>query len=98
MSVILAGWLSDKIGRRKAFVSFCTIGVVGFWWLTAEMSQLPSTEPSGYETALIGAFAMCCMGFGVNGVMGVFTPELFQPTCEAQAQGLARTSAKALGV
>ena len=61
------------------------------------MSQLPSTEPSGYETALIGAFAMCCMGFGVNGVMGVFTPELFPTYLRSTGPGVSQNVGKGIG-
>lgn len=93
LSVILAGWLSDRIGRRKAFVSFCTIGVLGFVWLSLELSNLDGT----IQNSLIAAFAVCCMGFGVNGVMGVFTPELFPTYLRSTGPGVSQNVGKGIG-
>ena len=93
LSVILAGWLSDRIGRRKAFVGFCIIGVIGFVWISMELSTLQGS----YENTLIGAFAMCCMGFGVNGVMGVFTPELFPTYLRSTGPGVSQNIGKGIG-
>ena len=88
LSVILAGWLSDRIGRRNAFVSFCAIGVSGL-----ELAGLKCT----YENTLIAAFAMCCMGFGVNGVMGVFIPELFPTYLRSTGPGVSQNIGKGIG-
>ncbi len=93
LSVILAGWLSDRIGRRKAFVSFCVIGVTGFVWLSLELAGLKGM----YENTLIAAFAVCCMGFGVNGVMGVFIPELFPTYLRSTGPGVSQNIGKGIG-
>ena len=93
LSVIMAGWLSDRIGRRRAFGSFCVIGIIGFVWISIELSTLQGT----YENTLIGAFAMCCMGFGVNGVMGVFTPELFPTYLRSTGPGVSQNIGKGIG-
>ena len=93
LSVVLAGWLSDRIGRRKAFVTFCAIGVIGFGWLSLELTGIQSDVKS----TLIAAFAMCCMGFGVNGVMGVFAPELFPTYLRSTGPGVSQNIGKGVG-
>ena len=97
LSVVLAGWLSDKIGRRKAFVGFCIIGVSGFLWLSLELAGLQGSGPNAVTYMLIAAFAVCCMGFGVNGVMGVFTPELFPTYLRSTGPGVSQTIGKGIG-
>lgn len=97
LSVVLAGWLSDKIGRRKAFVGFCIIGVSGFLWLSLELAGLQGSGPNAVTYMLIAAFAVCCMGFGVNGVMGVFTPELFPTYLRSTGPGVSQNIGKGIG-
>jgi MFS family permease len=97
LSVILAGWLSDRIGRRKAFVGFCLIGVSGFLWLSLELAGINGSGPSAVTQTLIAAFAVCCMGFGVNGVMGVFTPELFPTYLRSTGPGVSQNLGKGIG-
>jgi MFS family permease len=97
LSVILAGWLSDRIGRRRAFVGFCMIGVSGFLWLSLELAELQGSGPNAVTYMLIAAFAVCCMGFGVNGVMGVFTPELFPTYLRSTGPGVSQNIGKGIG-
>ena len=109
ISVFVAGWLSDVLGRRKAFVIFCCIGLIGFGWLSVLLSpdalpQLSTTQQtwtaaqlSTLYDALVPAFCICCMGFGVNGVMGIFTPELFPTYLRSTGPGVSQNLGKGIG-
>ena len=81
VSVFVAGALSDRLGRRKSFSVFCGLGAAGFLWLSFCLGD--GQNPTVVSTALILAFATCCMGFGINGVM-MLTPNSARPTSAAQ--------------
>ena len=49
------------------------------------------------KSTLSAAFAMCCMGFGVNGVMGVFAPELFPTYLRSTGPGVSQNIGKGVG-
>ena len=94
-SVILAGWLSDRVGRRAASLSFCLIGGVGFIWLYTTLGV--NLDLSREVNTLILPFAICCVGFGINGVMGVFAPELFSTPLRSTGPGVSQNLGKGIG-
>ena len=94
LSVILAGSLSDYLGRRRAALSFCILGFLGFVLLSLKMNgevELLASAP------LLIPFSLCCMGFGINGVMGVFAPELFPTHLRSTGPGVSQNLGKGLG-
>ena len=95
VSVILAGALSDRLGRRGAFTFFCALGGVGFYALYHVMP--PQMVPGAVAWGLIFAFALCCTGFGINGVMGVLSPELYPTHLRSTGPGFAQNVGKGLG-
>ncbi len=95
VSVFVAGALSDRLGRRKSFSVFCGLGAAGFLWLSFCLGD--SENPTVVSTALIMAFATCCMGFGINGVMGVLTPELYPTHLRSTGPGVCQNLGKGVG-
>ena len=106
LSVILAGALSDFWGRRKAALAFCVIGAVGFYYLNAQLTEQGlkslntsplSITPLNITEALMIPFALCCVGFGINGVMGIFAPELFPTHLRSTCPGVSQNVGKGIG-
>ena len=97
LAVIVAGWLSDRLGRRRAALSFCLLGMVGFAWLSLELSGATPAELSAHATHLTLPFAVCCIGFGINGVMGIFAPELFPTPLRSTCPGVSQNLGKGVG-
>ncbi len=92
VSVFTAGFLSDLIGRRKAFALFCTLGGIGFILL---ISQLNAGQIA--LDALKLPFALCCFGFGINGIMGIYTPELYPTHLRSTGPGFCQNIGKGIG-
>ena len=95
LSVILAGAISDYWGRKKSSLIFCMIGLIGFLYLNrviqvgGDIQQIP--------TQLMLPFALCCTGFGINGVMGIFAPELFPTHLRSTSPGVSQNIGKGIG-
>ena len=94
--VIIAGALSDFFGRRPASFLFCVVGFMGFLYLHMTLDHNPSTFDLS-TTELMLPFALCCMGFGINGVMGIFAPELFPTYLRSTSPGISQNLGKGLG-
>ena len=94
-SVILAGSLSDFLGRKKASLLFCLIGFVGFLSLYSQLQVDLSSQSA--STGLMLPFTLCCVGFGMNGVMGIYAPELFATHLRSTGPGLSQNLGKGLG-
>ena len=99
VSIILAGWLSDYIGRKRSSYLFCFAGGAGFLWLNHQLSQTAILEASdpNYSAILLLPFALCCVGFGINGVMGIFAPELFPTYLRSTGPGVSQNIGKGIG-
>lgn len=94
VSVVLAGTFSDFLGRRRAALGFCLLGFIGFTLLHV---QLKESYGIYSETTLLVPFSLCCMGFGINGVMGVFAPELFPTHLRSTGPGVSQNLGKGIG-
>ena len=94
IGVILAGTLSDRLGRRPVFTAFCALGVAGYAWLHALTTAHGGGPPS---PLLLWAFVTICAGYGVNGVLGAMAPELFPTHLRATGPGFAQNIGKGVG-
>jgi MFS family permease len=89
--VVVAGAASDRLGRRGAFSTWAALGAGAFLWL---LTLASSPTPSA---ALMLAFGSCCFAFGVNGIIGAWTPELFATHVRATGPGLCQNLGKGIG-
>jgi putative MFS transporter len=67
------------------------LGAGAFLWLS---TLAASPSPSA---ALMLAFGACCFAFGVNGIIGAWTPELFATHVRATGPGLCQNLGKGVG-
>jgi MFS family permease len=94
LGVIGAGALSDRVGRKRVFVLCAGLGLLGFGALSAVIAgRSGEAVPAG----LFPAFAVCCLAFGVNGVLGAWTPELYPTHLRTTGPGFAQNLGKGIG-
>ena len=93
LSVISAGILSDYLGRKRSLFIFCMVGATAFLGLFLYLNQVQTPSMN----TLITIFSVCCMGFGVNGILGVFTPELYPTRLRSSGPGLCQNWGKGIG-
>lgn len=93
-SAILAGYFSDRLGRRLTYSCFCGLGAIGFGVL---YSLLSKPIDIANQTPLIAVFAACCLGFGINGVMGILIPELYPTHLRSTGPGVCQNLGKGIG-
>ncbi len=96
LSVILAGTLSDFLGRKKASFAFCCVGFVGFLLLYTQL-DVSNLQQAKVTSSLMLPFTLCCIGFGLNGVMGIYAPELFATHLRSTGPGLSQNLGKGIG-
>ena len=94
VSVFLAGLLSDKLGRRATYAGFCAMGAMGFGCLYFILGNPFDPAQQG---SLIAVFSLCCMGFGINGVMGILIPELYPTHLRSTGPGVCQNLGKGVG-
>jgi putative MFS transporter len=91
VGVLTAGAASDRWGRRGAFTVWAGLGALAF---AALSSLMDAPEAS---LALTLTFGLCCFAFGVNGIIGAWTPELFPTAVRATGPGLCQNLGKGVG-
>lgn len=95
VGVMGAGALSDRLGRKRVFAGCAGLGLLGFGALATVVA---GTSPGGGVPAgLFPAFAICCLAFGVNGVLGAWTPELYPTHLRTTGPGFAQNLGKGIG-
>ncbi|MEE2644273.1 MAG: MFS transporter [Myxococcota bacterium] len=93
LSAVGAGLLSDRWGRRGAFVAFSFFGCASFAALALGLW-------GGWATPgprLLILFGLCCVGFGINSVMGIYVPELYPTHLRSTGPGLCQNLGKGIG-
>jgi len=96
VGVMGAGALSDRLGRRAVFAGCAALGLLGFGAL-ATVVGAGAVPGEGGPVGLFPAFAVCCLAFGVNGVLGAWTPELYPTHLRTTGPGFAQNLGKGIG-
>jgi MFS family permease len=92
-SVLVAGAVSDRIGRRLTYCLLCLLGACG----AAALYLLTRGATGGPPTGLIGVFATVTAAFGINGVIGTITSELFPTHLRSTGPGFCQNIGKGIG-
>jgi MFS family permease len=95
VGVMGAGALSDRLGRKPVFAACAGLGLLGFGALWAVVDA--ASPDGGVPGGLFPAFAVCCLAFGVNGVLGAWTPELYPTHLRTTGPGFAQNLGKGIG-
>lgn len=90
--LLLAGAISDRLGRRLAYSLFCLIGVTGYVMLFA-LTRGGSQAGAG----LLLTFAVICMSYGIGSIMGSMASELFPTHLRATGPGVSQNLGKGIG-
>jgi MFS family permease len=90
--LLLAGALSDRLGRRFAYSLFCLIGVTGY----AMLFTLTRGGSQG-GAGLLLTFAVICMSYGIGSIMGSMASELFPTHLRATGPGVSQNLGKGIG-
>ena len=71
--------------------------MIGFSWLSFQLGGSSLADLSSDPSHLMIPFALCCVGFGINGVMGIFAPELFPTPLRSTCPGVSQNLGKGVG-
>jgi MFS family permease len=91
-ALFLTGWASDYIGRKKAFFVSCVIGLIGVT-LFATFNFIAYIFPLVIVGCLILTFS-----FGMHGVFGIWSSEVFPTKFRATATSIVFSVARALAL
>ena len=94
VGIIAAGFLSDRIGRRAGFALFCVVGALGSAWLYAVTAGAAHGSAPAW---LLAALCVVCLGYGINGIVGPMSSELFPTHLRATGPGFCQNVGKGLG-
>lgn len=93
-ALFITGWASDYIGRRKAFIACSIIGLVGSTiFFTFNFVILPFMTPF----IVIGCLVLT-LSFGMHGVFGVWSSEVFPTKMRSTANSLIFSLARGLSL
>jgi MFS family permease len=92
-SGVAAGALSDRLGRRAIYAAFCLLGCAGYAVLYAISRPAAGTVPAG----LLPVFATITAGYGINGVVGTISSELFPTHLRSTGPGFCQNVGKGIG-
>jgi MFS family permease len=92
VGLLIAGALSDRLGRRMSYSLFCIVGVIGYGLLYAMTSKGAQAG-----TALILVFTIICMSYGIIAIMGSMSSELFPTHLRSTGPGFCQNLGKGIG-
>lgn len=94
VSIVLAGALSDRAGRRAVYCAFCLIGASGYLALhLVTRGAMAGVVPRG----LLLVFSIITSGYGINGVIGTIASELFPTHLRSTGPGFCQNLGKGIG-
>ncbi|MSP73457.1 MAG: MFS transporter [Myxococcales bacterium] len=96
IGILVAGALSDRLGRRATVGLFAGLGALGFAGVFLVVSG-SAASTAGVPPGLLPAFALGCLAFGINGVLGAYLPELFPTHLRSTGPGLSQNLGKGVG-
>ncbi|HVJ54627.1 MAG TPA: MFS transporter [Aliidongia sp.] len=85
----LNGWMADRFGRRKTFISIALLQIV--------MVAIYTGAPIGAEITIALGFVLGLLQSGTSAGTGAFLAELFPTRIRASAQGFCGNGGRALG-
>jgi MFS family permease len=83
VAYISAGWLSDRYGRKKIFVSYVIILLIGFIMLTAANMYMKTVS------AVAVSYLVISLGLGTFGIFGAWFSEIFPTRVRATGSSFA---------
>lgn len=93
VSIIVAGVLSDRISRRLLYAALCTAGAVGHALFYNATHDAGAAVPTG----LMAILALVTLSYGINGLIGTITAEVFPTHLRATGPGFCQNVGKGLG-
>jgi MFS family permease len=93
VSILVAGVLSDRISRRLTYAGLCVLGAVG----SAFLFQITRDAAGAVPGALLLVLAVVMISYGVNGVIGTITAEIFPTHLRSTGPGFCQNVGKGLG-
>jgi len=94
VSVVFAGFASDRIGRRVSYTIFCLVGTAGSLWL---YFLITGTAAGTVPGLLVLAFSIITSGYGINGVVGTLASEQFPTHVRSTGPGFCQNLGKGIG-
>ena len=93
LAAVVGGWLSDRVSRRLVYAALCLIGAAGFATLNLTMRDAGGAAPS----LLLLILAVIVLGYGINGVIGTITSEVFPTHLRSTGPGFCQNVGKGIG-
>ena len=91
-ALFLTGWASDYIGRKKAFFYSCIIGLVG-----VTLFAIFNFGVYIFPLIIVGCLVLT-FSFGMHGVFGIWSSEVFPTRFRATATSIVFSVARALAL
>ncbi|HVV84441.1 MAG TPA: MFS transporter [Kofleriaceae bacterium] len=91
VSVLSAGAISDRISRRLVYAALCVVGVAG------HLVFYLRTHDRAAPTGLLLVLAVVMIAYGVNGIIGTITAELFPTHLRSTGPGVCQNLGKGIG-
>lgn len=93
VTIVAAGWISDRVSRRLTYASLCIAGVAGH----ALLYMVSHDAGGAVPRALMAVLALVTVSYGINGVIGTITAELFPTHLRATGPGFCQNIGKGIG-
>lgn len=96
IATLLAGLVSDRLGRRLSYSLLCLFGGLGYLLLHL-VTRGASGSGSGVPSGLLLILCMISGSYGINGVIGTLTSELFPTHVRSTGPGFCQNIGKGIG-
>lgn len=93
VTTFAAGALSDRISRRLLYALLCVGGVAGAALFYLVTHDAGASVPGG----LMAILALTTMSYGINGIIGTITAELFPTHLRSTGPGFCQNVGKGIG-